>query len=65
MQRVGDDQGWYACPDSIDALDWLAEPLHGVWYHFADGLYALLWDEGSEFAPTPSALIVAVAQALA
>ena len=58
--------GWtehYACPDSIDALDWLAAKTGRNWVR--DGVYVFHLEPDDLTADTPSALIVAVAQVLA
>ena len=61
--------GWteyYACPDSIDALDWLAAQVGGTWQRDADFCDFWLFAPQHVYrrADTPSALIVAVAQVL-
>ena len=62
--------GWtehYACPDSIDALDWMAAQFGGTWQRDADFCDFWLFAPQRVYrrADTPSALIVAVAQVLA
>ena len=54
---------WYACPDSIDALDWLAAQFGGTWQRDTDYWFSAP-RQFIRRADTPSALIVAVAQVL-
>ena len=68
------DDRTYACPDSVAALDWLAEKHGGgyPWTREDDGAAVVYWlsVEATDvrcafhFGATPSALILAVAQAV-